>query len=244
MEHKYYVIIIFITLVIILAAGFLSYPETEEVIVQNETVVLEEPQEEYLHVCLFKFSIDRQNYLKTFSYIFSRICEKEGVFDHIDKFLPDSYVIEFINNQGPEWEARYVGNKKIEINKKHWTNTMLAESVVHEMSYSATENLNLPPWLEEGIAIYTERRYQGTSVSLHKAYFKDLTLWKPSESSFGDNAKAYEHSGYVVKTLIEKYGNEVINDLLSEIKSGKGTLESLKIVTGNPELVIEDVLWP
>jgi hypothetical protein len=45
--------------------------------------------------------------------------------------------------------------------------TQIEPVIAHELTHSALAHLNLPPWLDEGIAVNTERRIAGTLPSLH-----------------------------------------------------------------------------
>ena len=182
-------------------------------------------------LCIFKLPVDYseeysiQNYFERNSFLFESICQRWNRFSHISEFFYDEYNLVLAEGVDYSTMALYVGNADIWINKKYWTNQLLSETLAHEITHSATEGLYLPPWLDEGIAVYTERKFKGNQMGLKKVYFGDLANWDPQNTDQYTNGIIYAHSGYVVRELVDEYGEEMISKLIIELDGKIGSFD-------------------
>jgi len=203
------------------------------------------------HYCNFVFDSEYENYAKEMEYEFVKFCNLSEKYPLINDFLYDEYAIKI--EQG-EWQfsAWYRGEGQIVINKVFMRAKNLDIYIAHEIAHSATETLNLPTWLSEGIAQYSAYHFFGTDIKLGWYGFEGFEKWDPNTASYGDNIKGYVHSGYIIRSFVKKYGNEQFKALLKELDNkidyedsidlkNQKVLVAFKIVTKNESLSLNDI---
>lgn len=207
---------------------------------QTQAVLYKEPTNfEGYRICslVFDNSTDKAiEIIKERESTFVRFCNISEGYSGIQEFLYDSYMIEFVNGSDWEYSAWYIGKGRIKINTWHSDSGALALYLAHEIAHSSTEGQNLPPWLNEGIAEYYAARYFGTHARINKFWFDDFPVWNPLNSTIGENVMGYNHAGYVVRMLVEKYDNNIIKEFLMEIN---GKIKAEDSVESKNDKVIE-----
>jgi hypothetical protein len=121
-----------------------------------------------------------------------------------------------------------------------WGKRAISHELTHLVVYQATQNPynSPPPWLDEGLAMYSEGdlEYQFSSA-LEDAEKADSLISVQSLSSpfsaYSDQAiLAYGESYEIVKYLIDNYGREKMFALLSIYREGASYEEALQAVYG------------
>jgi hypothetical protein len=211
---------------------------------------LQEPSK--IKVCIFTFDEKDRAYIDTYAFEYKKICEKWEVFKPIHKFLREEYTVEMSQN-GVFVAAQYGGQGRIMVNDIYKKDTDIDVTLAHEVTHSAHDGLYPPTWLSEGLATYFEWKFRGNVASLHPVYFGDLANWQGNSASY--DIKQYIHSGYIIKSLAEKQGEEVITLLLTELQGkmwhtdsndvkNEKILTALRKVTENEELTLKEVFHP
>ena len=206
--------------------------------------------------CSFVFY--NESYFNKSRFLFKSLCNISQ-YPIIKDFLYDYYSINLIEFDNFTFiSAQYVGNGNIEINNHFRHAKNLDLYLAHEVAHSATETLNLPIWLDEGIAQYSSYRYFGTHFKLDNVLiYEDILHWDPSYSisEYGDDNRAYAYASYVVKKFVDKYGDTKLRELIIaldgkinfedsiDVKNQK-ILEVIQKVTNNPALTIEEIIYP
>ena len=206
--------------------------------------------------CNFVFDVNEEDWVKDNEFVFKKFCDFKTGYPPIKDFLYDEFLILLFNNPDLSLTAAlYVGNARIEVNKKFAEAKNLDFYLAHEIAHSSTETLFLPDWLNEGIAQYSAYRYFGTLGKLNSRYWEGLLKWDPHTASIGDNIKGYYHSGYVLKMFVKNYGDETFKSLLFELdgkmKAGDSIdiknieiLNAVRKVTGNQTIELIDIVKP
>lgn len=118
------------------------------------------------------------------------------------------------------------------------------DSIVHELTHVLVGHRtfsclgDVPTWLNEGLAVYSEGRLDPISQSQLDDAIKNNTLLSIRSLSGGfsevrDKATlSYSQSYSVVKFLIETYGQEKMNDLLLALRDGATVDDALQQIYG------------
>jgi hypothetical protein len=168
------------------------------------------------HYCDFVFDPEYETYAKEMEYEFVKFCNLSEKYPLINDFLYNEYSVK-IEQENWQVAAAYAGQGQIIINKQFMRAKNLDIYIVHEIAHSATETLNLPTWLNEGIAEYSAYHFFGTESKLSWYGFEGFEKWNPSTATYGDNIKGYTHSGYIIKSFVKKYGDESFKALLRDL---------------------------
>ncbi len=206
--------------------------------------------------CSFIFNWEDEPYINKTSYKFKPLCNISE-YPIIKDFLYDYYLVTLVELDTTNFAAQYAGNGNIEINKHFKVAKNLDLYLAHEIAHSATETLNLPDWLSEGIADYSAYRYFGTQYKLGNMKHKDILHWSPSysQSDIGDNIRGYAHSAYIVRKFVDKYGDDKLRELIIaldgklnfgdsiDVKNQK-ILEVIQKLTNNSTISMEDIMYP
>ena len=112
-------------------------------------------------------------------------------------------------------------------------------AIVHELTHVLVGHLtfsclsDVPTWLDEGLAVYSEGKLDSTSQSqLDDAIHNDTLLTVRSLSAgfseVSDKANlSYSQSYSIVKFLVETYGQEKMTSLLTALRDGASVDEAL-----------------
>lgn len=204
--------------------------------------------------CIFVFDEEYQSYVEKHEYIFDDFCQIKEKLPHLSDFFYNEYEITFEESDWDIW-ASYVGNGKVVINKKYWNLKNLDTALAHEIAHSATEGLDLPIWLNEGIAEYSSYRFRGKEDNIHSLYVKDITTLDFYNANFRIRINAYMQSAFIVKKMVERFGDSFIRDLLIEINGKFGRddgvenknrviLGAIKKVANNESITMEEIIDP
>ncbi len=219
----------------------------------NSNSVFKKPNSfEGYQYCSFVF-VD-EDYLDKSGYLFKPLCNISE-YPIIKDFLYDYYSINLVKSEGINFAAYYTGKGNIEISEHFKVAKNLDLYLAHEIAHSSTETLNLPTWLNEGIAEYSAYRYFKTDYKLENLQHKDILHWIPSNSpsEIGNNIRGYAHSAYIVKKFVVTYGDDKLRELILaldgrinqedtiDVKNSK-VLEVIREVTNNPHLSFEDII--
>ncbi len=121
----------------------------------------------------------------------------------------------------------------------------LSHIVVGRMAFSCVSDI--PRWLDEGLALTVEGRYNIGAEQFQEALdTNSLLRIRQIEGAFsGDDDTAvlsYAQSLSITSFLIEEYGSDLIRELLEALKAGNTTDEALTSVYGFDRTGLE-VLW-
>lgn len=129
----------------------------------------------------------------------------------------------------------------IEPGEESW----VAEVIPHELAHLVTGELTfncygaeLPTWLEEGLAVYSENKRSLSDINLVKSALKKGTLEPLHDLTAGFSADPneadlnYAQSGMVVAFMVETYGAEKMAALLASIGEGKQFSKALLEIYG------------
>ncbi len=205
------------------------------------------------HYCNFVFDYELEDYAKEQEWIFKKFCNLSENYPVIKDFLYDEYFVDVESSDEWQFSAWYYGGGNIIINNKFKRAKNLDIYIAHEIAHSSTENLNLPTWLDEGIAQYSGYRFFGTQTKLTRFWFQGIEKWNPNTASVGENIKGYTHSGYIIRYFVEEYGDNFISDLLKELygkinyeddidTKNQKVLSAFRKVTNNENLSLDDIL--
>ncbi|MFC1800925.1 hypothetical protein ACFLZB_00460 [Nanoarchaeota archaeon] len=227
----------------------------------KEEIVVEEPIVEEIKdysgkfkYCIFVFNESYQRYVEEHEYIFDDFCNISEKYPYISDLFYPEYNVEIREMDKDYVLAWYIGNGNIEINKKYWTLKTLDEVLSHEIIHSVTEDLWLPNWLDEGIAEYYSYYFLDQVEQIRHVYIKDVELWNNSDD-YGRSVKAYKQSRYIVKKMIERFGDDFIYKLLVELEgkiSPYDTIEekndiifdAIREVADNESITRDEILFP
>lgn len=203
--------------------------------------------------CNFVFSYENEKYVLSNEGTYKKFCNFTAGYPNIYEFLYNEYSVDLEKSEDWQFSAWYSGEGKVILNDQFKNAKNLDLYLAHEIAHSSTENINLPTWLNEGIAGYASYRFFGTQFKLNRLWLDNLENWDPNSGSVGDNIRGYTHSGFVIRYYTEKYGDDFIRNLLkevygkisysdtTEVKNQK-VLSAFKKVTGNESLTMEDIL--
>jgi len=128
----------------------------------------------------------------------------------------------------------------IPLGKLDWGKRAMAHElthlVVHQMVFNPYNDL--PTWLDEGLAVYSEGPPQPVFVSsLNKAIDENSlisvrSLSSPFSAYAEESLLAYAQSYSLVKFLISNYGQSNMLELLNTLRKGSGYDEALQKVYG------------
>lgn len=107
----------------------------------------------------------------------------------------------------------------------------LAHLVVHQVIFSGY-GVNLPTWLDEGLAQYAEGEFEFENILEQAIYNDELfsvkSLCSPFPAQTNEALIAYAQSYSLVEYLLEEQGgSENMNKLLNAFKEGSGYVEAL-----------------
>lgn len=214
----------------------------EEIFEENKTEV------EGYRYCNFVFDYENEQWAKEQEWIFKDFCNLSDHYPHIKEFLYDEYKVELVDSDNIENPAWYYGGGVIIINKRFRNAKIFDIYFAHEIAHSAAEDLNLPIWLDEGIAQYSAYRFFGTQGKLKRSWYKNI------ETNWDGSLQAYAYAGNIVMNFIETYGEDKFKEFLIDINGkidlddpievkNKKVLESLRKVTGNENLTLQEILF-
>jgi hypothetical protein len=110
----------------------------------------------------------------------------------------------------------------------------LTHLVVHQVTYNAYNSI--PPWLDEGLAMYSEGPLDFQFTSALDAAGNDFITVRSLSSPFSAYADqavlAYAESFEIVNYLTDKYGRDKMLALLTTFRQGSGYDEALEKVYG------------
>ena len=121
-----------------------------------------------------------------------------------------------------------------------WGKGAIAHELTHLVVYQVTANPynNLPTWLDEGLAMYSEGALDASFANALYTAQKNNTLISVRSltspfSAYADQAVlAYAESYAIVAYLIEQYGRDKMLELLNLFGQGSGYDDALKQVYG------------
>jgi hypothetical protein len=203
------------------------------------------------HYCEFSFDYADEEYAKEMEYEFVKFCNLSEKYPLINDFLYNEYSIR-LEDGNWQFSAWYKGNGEIGINKAFSRAKNLDIYIAHEIAHSSTENLNLPAWLDEGIAEYSAHHFFGTEAKLNWYGFDGFEKWNPNTASYGDNIKGYIHSGQIIRSFVREYGEEKFKALLERLDckinydddintKNQKVLEAFREILNNESLSLEDI---
>jgi hypothetical protein len=111
----------------------------------------------------------------------------------------------------------------------------LTHLIVHRRIFNC-EGAELPTWLDEGLAVYSEGpldpdRVKRVRTALDDSTLPSLTTLKAGFAADAEIAEqSYGHSGMVVAYLIDQFGPEKMNALLAAVQSGSTVEAALQAV--------------
>lgn len=122
-----------------------------------------------------------------------------------------------------------------------WAEEVITHELTHLVVGVLTFNcsgVQLPTWLNEGIAVFSENNFSSESLNrIVEALENDtLPMLETLESSFSaipdEAALSYIQSGYIVEFLIQEFGQENFSKLLSTMQGGETIDNALMLVYG------------
>jgi hypothetical protein len=179
---------------------------------------------EYFDVC-DKFKIEegqRRNYI-SMHYVLLDVCNDLDEISEITGQEPwEFYLVRFNNSKAYKGVYGFYtrGTGIITITVDNPKNSLLRPVLVHELSHSFTDGLRLPTWLDEGIAEYVKEEITGSSYRVSE-YVYNLAVWNDNlRSSFIEREVElrYGTSAYVVREMIDWYGEVEFKEMITEIK--------------------------
>jgi hypothetical protein len=208
--------------------------------------------------CIFVFDYDKEQYAKDLEWVFKEFCNSSNRYPQIKDFLYNEYKVEIIESNETFVTAWYAGNAKILINKKYQAPKNFDLYLAHEIAHSSVETLNIPDWLNEGIATYSAYRFFDTQSKLTPSWRDDyysFEYWSPLNATYGVNILGYNHAGYVVKAFIDKYGEGTFKNLLLELDGkiqyyddidtkNQKVLDAIRNVTNNQSITLNEIIRP
>lgn len=114
--------------------------------------------------------------------------------------------------------------------------------LIHEMAHlylaAALRGVRAPLWLEEGLAMYAAGEsgwsrtmtMTGAVLSGRLLDLQEISLRFPTEA--GAAELAYAQSYYLISFLLQKYGPEVLSDVVLGLRQGLGVSAALRRATG------------
>lgn len=169
---------------------------------------------------------DIQNILNYLDDKFISISNDFRLFNYNNKILVLFYnPNDFLQLNKPYWASGYFDGK-IRVNINLLNKGITKNILVHELTHSIITlagGYNIPIWFHEGAAQYYEYN-KNMNFLVTDELLQNFIEIKKIENSFNSldekNANiAYIESLFLFKFIIERYGANVINDLLREFKS-------------------------
>ncbi len=204
--------------------------------------------------CIFVFDEQYAEYIVNKT-AYKNFCNLSERFPQIQEFLYNEYKIDMEKNEEWQFPAWYVGDARITLNYKYKSAKNLDLYLAHEIAHSSTESLNLPSWFNEGIAQYSAYKFFGTQFKLTPFWFEGFEYWNPDTASYAENIAGYQHAGYVVKRLVENYGEDVFKKILVNLNGkisyeedidtkNKLVIEAIRLATNNQSINLREVIHP
>ncbi len=187
---------------------------------------------------------------------FQPLCNITKDYPIVHEFFYDTYKIEVDRLGTWQFAAAYFGNGTLILNELYPSPEALALTLAHEITHSATESLNLPPWLNEGIASYLSQRYLHISYLQGGYYFDGILEWSPNFNSKTEEiVRFYTQTAYAVRKFTEKYGDDSLKNLLIELDGkisrdddintkNQKVLETIQKITNNNTITLKDIVNP
>ncbi len=121
-----------------------------------------------------------------------------------------------------------------------WGKGAISHELTHLVVHQVTANPynDIPPWLDEGLAMYSEgsldAQFTGplASAEAGNTLISVRSLSSPFSAYANEAVLAYAESFSIVKYLIDTYGREKMLDLLTAFQNGSGYDEALQTVYG------------
>jgi hypothetical protein len=129
----------------------------------------------------------------------------------------------------------------ISTNNLDWGKSAVAHELGHLITHQVTTSpygSNIPPWLDEGLAMHAEGLQGDSDKGALKKAIKDGTIatLKSLSSPFSADAKeafyAYAESQSVIEYMSSSFGKNKINDLLTRLNDGYSMDDALIKVYG------------
>jgi hypothetical protein len=121
-----------------------------------------------------------------------------------------------------------------------WGKGAIPHELTHLVVHQVIENPynDLPTWLDEGLAMYSEGALDQTFVAAFNAAEKNGTLFSVRSltspfSAYADQSYlAYAESDMIVTFILEKYGRQKMKDMLNLYHDGTGYDDALNKIYG------------
>ncbi len=137
----------------------------------------------------------------------------------------------------PEFGIITIG---IDSNRLDWGKGALAHELTHQVVHQVTRNpyINLPTWLEEGLAMYNEGTLDASFVGVLKLALANnslisvRSLASPFSANTNTALQSYAQSYSLLEFLVTTYGQARMLDLLTTFSQGSAYDSALKKVYG------------
>ena len=121
------------------------------------------------------------------------------------------------------YAARYLGNNGVEVDAFSLYGQRIWVVILHEFVHYGAEGLNLPPWLEEGLADYASYTVNDELIYKPQPTPEQITGWDPYDNAFDDeeNSRRYNYVAYAIKIFARGHGLDKLPDALNYYKEFK-----------------------
>jgi hypothetical protein len=212
-------------------------------------VFVEEPQ--YLILALTTDSVMKNGIFSYAKNDHTYVSNYWATFKKVDNSLPkleEKSGLSLLENYAVMWNSQfatageYYGSGVIFLSQENPYN--LSTTIMHELTHSLTDGMNLPTWLNEGVADYYAYRSLGTS-HIKTGYEEGLEKWgnpdKEEEYDLSEfHEEFYEPAHTLVQNFAEKYGEEKLRALLQYFSEHPlESPESMEAFLENNQIILD-----